>query len=315
MAWAAASGRISPPNSSTRTSFCSLRRFCRAAADPPGYQLGLVACGLALIALLLARQASHLTGPISPTGPAAPLAQRIVWFAPLVVLLLAFLSTTLAAPLWRLVPFLARSLSYPWQLLLLAGPWLAWLAGLAGCLLLDLLPAQSRTTGSVPLFAGLLALALLGSYPQLNPPTTPVLVPDAPLAVFGDHELALLAVTTQGLTQPAALTAADGNLSASGVISATVRWQALQPLTRDYTVFFQAIGPDGAVWGQQDTMPLAGERPTGGWVPGQVVSDQYRVDLKPGAPSGNYQALLGFYLYQTGERLRTATDDKVVLDH
>jgi len=39
------------------------------------------------------------------------------------------------------------------------------------------------------------------------------------------------------------------------------------------------------------------------------------VALKAGAPVGKYRALLGFYLYQTGERLRTATDDKVVLDH
>ena len=45
------------------------------------------------------------------------------------------------------------------------------------------------------------------------------------------------------------------------------------------------------------------------------MDDQYRVDLKPGAPTGDYHAILGFYQYQTGERLRTATDDKVVLDH
>jgi hypothetical protein len=117
------------------------------------------------------------------------------------------------------------------------------------------------------------------------------------------------------LPQPAPLAVANGSLSATNVVSITVQWQALQPITHDYTVFFQAVGPDGAVWGQQDTMPLAGERPTSQWQPGQVVSDQYRVALKPGAPSGNYHALLGFYLYQTGERLRTATDDKVVLDH
>ena len=288
----------------------------RGTGDRPGYQLGLIACGLALAGLILARQAARRPADADEAGGAGGGNRlRIVWFASLLVLLLAFLSTTLAALLWRLLPFLARSLSYPWQLLLLTGPWLAWLAGLAGCLLLDLLPVHSRAAGTVPLFAGLLALALLGSYPQLNPPTTPVLVPDAPLAVFGDHELALLAVTTQGLPQPAPVVAANGSLSATNVVSVTVQWQALQPITRDYTVFFQAIGPDGAVWGQQDTMPLGGERPTSQWPPGQVVSDQYRVALKAGAPVGKYRALLGFYLYQTGERLRTATDDKVVLDH
>ncbi len=272
--------------------------------------LGLVACGLAVMGLILTRQGRVPAGQSVWVG-----GHRTVWFAPLLVLILAFLSTTLAAPVWRLLPFLARSFSFPRQLLLLAGPWLAWLAGLAGLRLLDLLPGPERISGTVPLFAGLLALVLLGSYPQLDPPTTPVQVPDAPLAIFGDHQLALLAVTTQGLPQPAPALAANGDLSATGVVSVTVQWQALQPIGRDYTVFFQAIGPDGAVWGQQDTMPLAGERPTSQWEPGQVVVDRYRVALKPGAPLGSYHALLGFYLYQTGERLRTATDDKVVLDH
>ena len=57
----------------------------------------------------------------------------------------------------------------------------------------------------------------------------------------------------------------DGGLSASDVVSVTVRWQALQPIGRDYTVFFQAIGPDGKVWGQQDTMPgAASDQPADG---------------------------------------------------
>ena len=239
-----------------------------------------------MLGLILARQASRgpglagLAGSISAKDPTGT--RRIAWFSAFLVLLLALLSTTLATPLWRLVPFLARSLGYPWQLLLLAGPWLAWLSGLAGYLMLDLLPAPGRAAGTIPLFAGLLGLALLGSYAQLNPPTTPVMVPDQPLAVFGDHELALLGVTTQGLPQPAPVATKDGGLSATDVVSVTVRWQALQPIGRDYTVFFQAIGPDGKVWGQQDTMPVGGERPTSGWQPGQVMEDQYRVDLQAG---------------------------------
>jgi hypothetical protein len=97
-------------------------------------------------------------------------------------------------------------------------------------------------------------------------------------------------------------------------VTALVRWQALRPLDHDYTVFFHAIGPDGNRWGQQDTMPQGNQLPTSQWRPGQVVTDQYQVILAPGAPiSSDYRYYLGLYLWQTGQRLATGTDDKVVL--
>jgi hypothetical protein len=270
-----------------------------SAANMPVYQLGLVAGTLALFGLVLrGRGGEPLPGEDAVRG-----AQSIeVWFAGATVLVMVCLSTAVSAPLWNGLPFLARSLTYPWQLLLLAGPWLAWLAGLGARTLFTLLPAENRPASTIPMFSALLGLALLGSYGTLNPPSTPAVVPDVPVAVFGDHEIALLTVQTHGLPE------------ASDVVSATVSWQALRPLDRDYTVFFQAIGPDGQVWGQQDTMPQANQLPTTQWQAGQVVTDHYHVALRPGAPSGHYRALLGFYNYQTGERLRTTTDDKLVLD-
>jgi hypothetical protein len=273
------------------------------------FQLGLVACGLAVLGVILWAQRRETAAP----GEELPDLGRRVVFGGVLVLLLALLASTLAAPLWRGLPLLARGLAYPWQLLLLAGPWLAWLAGLGGRMLLDLLPvalpaasdadqpaAQMSTV--VPLFAGLLGLALLGSYAMLNPVTVDVQPPDQPLAVFGDGQIALVRGQAFGLIDPA------------GPITATVSWQALRPLDKDYTVFFQAIGPDGKLWGQQDTMPLAGKLPTSQWRPGQVVNDEYQLVLQNDAPgNGRYQALLGLYFWQTGARLRTAADDKMVL--
>jgi hypothetical protein len=218
------------------------------------------------------------------------------------VLILAFFSTTLAAPLWRALPFLARTLTYPWQLLLLAGPWLAWLAGLGGRALVSLWPAEEQKAEGVPLFAGLLALALLGSYGDLQPLTTNAPAPEAPLAIFGENEIALLSAVTAGVPGP------------GGQITLLARWQGLRPPAQDYTVFFHVETADGTVWGQQDTMPQDGQLPTGRWRPGQVVTDQYRLTLKPDAPvRADYRYLLGLYDWQTGQRLRTATDDKVVV--
>ena len=234
------------------------------------------------------------------------------------VLILALLSTTLAAPFWRLLPFLSRTLTYPWQLLLLVGPWLAWLAGSGGRALLAQWPEEAREGRAVPLFAGLLALTLLSAYSApltilsraqdgsagqpLNPPALSVAAPDAPVAIFGDNEIALLSAVIAGPAGP------------GGQATVLVRWQALRPLGQDYTVFFHALGPDGNRWGQQDTMPQDGKLPTSQWRPGQIVQDQYQLTLAPDAPiGGDYRYLLGMYWWQTGQRLTTGADDKVVL--
>ena len=186
------------------------------------------------------------TGPRDDlNSPTRPHAHTI--FALATVLILTALSLTLAAFLWQGLPFLARTLTYPWQLVLLAGPWLAWLAGLGGRVLLELWPGEARRRWTVPLIAGLLTMTLLGAYGVLNPVTTGVPVPDAPVAIFGDNQIALLSAEPVGATGP------------GGQVKLLTRWQALRPLDQDYTVFFHAVGPDGSRWGQQDTMPQNGK--------------------------------------------------------
>jgi len=294
--------------------------------DTLPFQLGLVACGLAVIGAVLgggrgttsqqiSKSANEQNGEsangesanqrMAPSGGESRITNHVprsaFRFALAATLILVLLSIALAAPLWRLVSFPARTLTYPWQLLLLAGPWLAWLAGLGGRTLLDRLPAEDRESAAMPLFAALLALTLLGSTSYLNPTPINAPVPDAPLAIFGENELALLDAETIGTLRPGA----EAGIS--------VRWQALRPLDRDYTVFFHVIGPDGQVIGQHDTMPRDNTLPTSQWRPGQVVDDRYRAALKPDAPpDADIRYNLGLYQWQTGQRLRTATDDKVV---
>ncbi len=152
------------------------------ADDTLPYQLGIVAFGLALCALVSPALA-HEAGTPRP-------ARRLLALAVGIPLVLALMSSTLSVPLWRGLPFLARSLTFPWQLLLLAGPWAALLAGFGARALAELLPDPADT--ALPLYAGLLALALLGSYAYLAPQTARTLAPDAPVAIFGDNELVLL---------------------------------------------------------------------------------------------------------------------------
>jgi len=287
--------------------------------DTLTFQLGLVACGLAAFSVLartgtkedVKRETKNVKRETKNEKRNTQYAVRNTQhFAFLVVAALAFLSTTLAAPFWRGLPFLARTLTYPWQLLLLTGPWLAWLAGLGGRALVELLPVERRPAAAIPLIASLLTLALLGVYfdpaagsvQLLNPPPITAPTTDAPAAVFGEDEIALLEAVTLGKPGP------------GGRVTVMARWQALRPLERDYTVFFHVETPDGAVWGQRDTMPLDGQLPTSIWRPGQVVVDQYVVTLKPDAPiADDYRYLLGLYTWQDGVRLAVDGDDKVVL--
>jgi hypothetical protein len=268
--------------------------------DALPFQLGLVACGLAVIGLAISDFGLRIRRV--PDGQSEIQNSQFAILALAIIGVLVLLSTALSAPLWRFLPFLARTLTYPWQLLLLVGPWLAWLAGLGGRALLDRLPAEHRESAAMPLFAALLTLTLLGSYSYLNPTPINAPVPDAPLAIFGDNEIALLDAETIDTLRPGA----EAGVSA--------RWQALRPLDRDYTVFFHVIGPEGQVIGQHDTMPRDNTLPTSQWRPGQVVDDRYRAALKAGVPAGDSARYeLGLYQWQTGQRLRTVTDDKVVV--
>ncbi|MDP3046551.1 MAG: hypothetical protein Q8O07_03650, partial [Chloroflexota bacterium] len=91
----------------------------------------------------------------------------------------------------------------------------------------------------------------------------------------------------------------------------TLYWRALQSLDRDYTAFVHVLSPmDGHLVDQRDRQPLDGQYPTGIWSPGEVVSDTYRFTL----PAGEYRLAAGMYDLATMTRLRTPTDDKILLD-
>jgi hypothetical protein len=74
-------------------------------------------------------------------------------------------------------------------------------------------------------------------------------------------------------------------------------WEALRPISEDFTVFVQLIDP------AQPTQPLAfGDSvPRGGWwrtslwIAGERFADQYVVPLTEDIPAGEYEIVLGFY--------------------
>jgi hypothetical protein len=66
-------------------------------------------------------------------------------------------------------------------------------------------------------------------------------------------------------------------------VPVTAYWQALQPMTTNYSVFIHLIGRGYQNVGQFNTYPGLGLRPTRSLEPGQIVADTYPVLVNGGA--------------------------------
>jgi 4-amino-4-deoxy-L-arabinose transferase-like glycosyltransferase len=93
-------------------------------------------------------------------------------------------------------------------------------------------------------------------------------------------------------------------IPAQSLLHLSLRWSALRPLERDYTVFVQFLDEVPKVRLQTDRYPVDGFRPTRSWPPGQIVTDNYAFRLA--LPPGRYRLIVGMYDLSTGERLRHA---------
>jgi hypothetical protein len=60
-------------------------------------------------------------------------------------------------------------------------------------------------------------------------------------------------------------------------------WLARRKMDTDYTFYVHLFGREGARIGALDTYPGAGNYPTSRWIPGEVVVDEYVLDLDPTA--------------------------------
>jgi hypothetical protein len=222
----------------------------------------------------------------------APEQARLLAFGFGAGLLIVALSLGWSAPLWGAAGG-DRLLTYPWQALLLAAPLLALAAGS--------LPLVLPDFAAPGLWAVLVALVVLSSYPYLGPAYTDVPPPAQPQAMLGANQLAVLS---------AQVTESDANATLD------VTWQVLQPLGSDDNVFFQAITGEGEgerVIAQLDAQPLGVERPATTWQPGEILIGRYSLDLP--SETGDLRYYFGFYDWRSGRRLAVdgGIDDKLVL--
>jgi 4-amino-4-deoxy-L-arabinose transferase-like glycosyltransferase len=66
-------------------------------------------------------------------------------------------------------------------------------------------------------------------------------------------------------------------------LDVTLYWQALQPITKDFSLFIHLFGRNRQRIGTIDTYPGLGNLPTSQWKPGQVIRDVYPLRSAPDA--------------------------------
>jgi hypothetical protein len=128
------------------------------------------------------------------------------------------------------------------------------------------------------------------------------------------HQLALLR-TSDGsdVAQLLGYDLATAFVAPGGTLRLALYWQAAGEPTVDYTVFTHLIGPDGQIRAQRDRIPEQGARPTSGWLKGEIIRDDYDLQVGSDAPPGSYYVEVGMYRPDTGARLMVGPATSVKL--
>lgn len=99
-----------------------------------------------------------------------------------------------------------------------------------------------------------------------------------------------------------------------GTVRLRLHWRALSETTVAYKVFVHVLDQPGQrVVAQRDAEPQAGRAPTTSWLPGEVVEDEYPVDVPSDLEPGVYPIELGLYDPKTGQRLTLADGENRVI--
>lgn len=100
----------------------------------------------------------------------------------------------------------------------------------------------------------------------------------------------------------------------------TLYWRADRQAVEDYTVFIHLLDNRDAMRAQIDAQPRGGNYPTSIWEPGEIVRDDYVLNLPADLAAGDYRISLGLYRYPSLSRLQlfdasgNPLGDQLVLD-
>ncbi|MDY0020142.1 MAG: glycosyltransferase family 39 protein [Anaerolineae bacterium] len=87
-------------------------------------------------------------------------------------------------------------------------------------------------------------------------------------------------------------------------------WEALRPMTTEYTVFVHLLGPENQLVATRHTYPGLGKFPTTLWPVGKAFCDTYRMDIELWAETPMvYKLEVGLFNAETGGRLSVVNRD------
>lgn len=124
--------------------------------------------------------------------------------------------------------------------------------------------------------------------------TTPVLIPpDYPIDEAGEYAGEYAADADFGLAKLTSARVFDASFEQLDI---TLFWAVLEEATRNHAIALRLYDVAGNEWAALDTQAGgAGMYPTGLWVPGQIVADNYHLALPPGTPPGAYTLRVTLY--------------------
>ncbi len=77
-------------------------------------------------------------------------------------------------------------------------------------------------------------------------------------------------------------------------------------IDRNYVVFAQLLAADGHLIAQSDSAPAGGQRPTRGWVNGEIISDRHSLEFVDKTYRGDATLIVGMYDPATLARVAVA---------
>jgi hypothetical protein len=96
-------------------------------------------------------------------------------------------------------------------------------------------------------------------------------------------------------------------------VQVVLYWRALDGADEaDYKVFSHLLAADGHLVGQHDGRPAGGNRPTPGWVPGEIVADPHSMGFRE-AYTGSARVEVGLYDAASLNRVRGPDGQTFVL--
>jgi hypothetical protein len=102
---------------------------------------------------------------------------------------------------------------------------------------------------------------------------------------------------------------AETEVQPGGTLHLTLYWQAQREMETSYKVFTHLLDEEEQIWGQKDSIPVGGTYATTGWLPGEVIVDEYEILVNPDAPGGDYQFEVGMYDAETMQRLQAFDEE------